>query len=122
MAAERARAGAASASLAAALVAAPDPEVRAVAKRGSFTAAYKLSVLAEADRASGPGEIGALLRREGLYSSHLTAWRRERDAGALEGLARRRGRKPKLTPEARGAWRCSRRRTRALSGSLRRPA
>jgi transposase-like protein len=100
MAAERARAGGASASLAAP-IAAPDPEVRAVAKRRSFTAAYKLAVLAEAERASGAGEIGALLRREGLYSSHLTTWRRERDAGALEALGRRRGRKAKLTPEAR---------------------
>jgi len=52
-------------------------------------------------RACGSGEIGALLRREGLYSSHLTTWRRERDAGTLEALGRRRGRKPRLTPEAR---------------------
>ena len=85
----------------AAAIVAPDPEVRAVARRRSFTAAYKLSVLAEADRASGAGEIGALLRRESLYSSHLTTWRRERDAGALEALGRRRGRKAKMTPEAR---------------------
>jgi len=100
MAAERARAGGASAS-SAAPIAAPDPEVHAVAKRRSFTAAYKLSVLAEAERASGAGEIGALLRREGLYSSHLSTWRREREAGALEALGRRRGRKAKMTPEAR---------------------
>lgn len=78
---------------------APDPEVRAIAKRRQFTAAYKLSVLAEADRLTEPGAIGALLRREGLYSSHLTVWRREREAGALEALGRRRGRKAKLTPE-----------------------
>jgi len=62
----------------------PDPEIRAVAKRRQFSAAYKLAVLAEADRASEPGAIGALLRREGLYSSQLTQWRRERDSGALE--------------------------------------
>jgi hypothetical protein len=49
----------------------PDPEVLAVAKRRQFTAAYKLSVLEEADRCANPGDIGALLRREGLYSSHL---------------------------------------------------
>ncbi len=78
---------------------APDPEVRAVAKRRRFTAAYKLAVLEEADRCSSPGAIGALLRREGLYSSHLTVWRREREAGALAALARRRGRKAVLSAE-----------------------
>jgi transposase-like protein len=81
--------------------AAPDPEVRAVAKRRQFSAAYKLAVLEEADRCTSPGTIGELLRREGLYSSHLTTWRREREAGALEALGRRRGRKVKLTPEQR---------------------
>lgn len=96
-------AGGAGAASPAAAITVPDPEVRAVAKRRSFTAAYKLSVLAEADRASGTGEIGALLRRESLYSSHLTTWRRERDAGALQALGRRRGRKAKMTPEARRA-------------------
>jgi transposase len=79
--------------------AAPDPEVRAVAKRRQFSAAYKLSVLEEADRCSSTGAIGALLRREGLYSSHLTVWRREREAGALAALARRRGRKAVLSAE-----------------------
>lgn len=77
----------------------PDPEVRAVAKRRQFSAAYKLAVLVEADQASEPGAIGALLRREGLYSSQLTQWRREREAGALEALSRRRGRKAKMTAE-----------------------
>jgi transposase len=80
---------------------APDPEVRAVAKRRQFNAAYKLSVLEEADRCTSPGAIGALLRREGLYSSHLSVWRRERESGALAALGRRRGRKGKLTPEQR---------------------
>jgi transposase len=79
----------------------PDPEVRAVAKRRQFTAAYKLSVLEEADRCSSPGAIGAMLRREGLYSSHLTVWRREREAGALAALGARRGRKAKLSAEQR---------------------
>lgn len=65
MAAEGARAGGARAS-SVALIAVPDPEVRAVAKRRSFTAAYKLAVLAKADCASGSGEICALLRCEGL--------------------------------------------------------
>jgi transposase-like protein len=73
--------------------------VRAVAKRRQFTAAYKLAVLEEADRCSSPGAIGALLRREGLYSSHLTVWRREREAGALAALGRRRGRKVTLSAE-----------------------
>lgn len=76
-----------------------DPEVRAVAKRRQFTAAYKLAVLEEADRANDFGAIGALLRREGLYRSHLTTWRREREAGALAALARRRGRKATLSAE-----------------------
>lgn len=76
-----------------------DPEVRAVAKRRQFNAAYKLSILEEADRCAIPGAIGALLRREGLYSSHLTAWRHEREAGALAALGRRRGRKVTLSAE-----------------------
>lgn len=83
----------------AATSAVPDPEVRAVAKRRQFSAAYKLSVLEEADRCSEPGSIGELLRREGLYSSHLTVWRREREAGSLAALARRRGRKTTLSVE-----------------------
>jgi transposase-like protein len=78
---------------------APDPEVRAVAKRRQFSAAYKLAVLEEAERLSEPGAIGALLRREGLYSSHLSVWRRERESGALEALGRGRGRKTKLGAE-----------------------
>jgi transposase len=90
-----------SSAAAVAVSTAPDPEVRAVAKRRQFTAAYKLCVLEEADRGSSPGAIGALLRREGLYSSHLTAWRREREAGSLAALGARRGRKAKLTAEQR---------------------
>lgn len=78
---------------------APDPEVPAVAKRRQFTAAYKLCVLEEADRCASPGAIGALLRREALYSSHLTMWRRERAAGALAALGRRRGRRATLSAE-----------------------
>ena len=103
IAVEAAGAGTASAvsTAAAAPSGTPDPEVRTVAKRRQFNAAYKLSVLEEADRCTNPGAVGALLRREGLYSSHLTTWRREREAGALERLGRRRGRKAKLTPEQR---------------------
>jgi transposase len=69
----------------------PDPEVPERARRRTFTAQYKLGILAAYD-AAGPGEKGALLRREGLYSSHLVDWRRARDAGALAGPARPRGR------------------------------
>jgi len=64
------------------------------ARRRRFSADYKLAVLTEAEAAKEPGEIGALLRREGLYSSHLTTWRRQRDEGALIALSRPRGRKP----------------------------
>lgn len=70
----------------------PDPEVPERARRRSFTAQYKLDVLAEYDAAP-DGEKGAVLRREGLYSSHLVEWRRARDAGALAGLKAPRGRK-----------------------------
>jgi transposase-like protein len=68
-----------------------DPEVPERARRRSFTAKYKLQILAAYDAAE-PGEKGAILRREGLYSSHIVEWRRARDAGALAGLARPRGR------------------------------
>ena len=79
----------------------PNPEVVADARRRSFTAEYKLRILAEADAAaSEPGAIGALLRREGLYSSHLLTWRRERQTGILKGLTpQKRGPKPKRTPQ-----------------------
>jgi transposase-like protein len=71
----------------------PDPEVPAKATRRRFSTEYKLRVLREADRSKAPGEIGALLRREGLYSSLLSAWRQERERGALRDLAsRKRGR------------------------------
>jgi len=73
--------------------AAPDTEVPSVAQRRRFTREYKLRILRESDRCRHPGEIGALLRREGLYSSHLTAWRAARERGELGGkTAVRRGR------------------------------
>src|SRR4051794_10161517 len=80
-----------------------DPELVEGAKRRRFTAEYKLRVLRQADACSRPGEIGALLRREGLYTSHLTAWRKQRDAGALAGLDRKRGRKPADRRDAENA-------------------
>jgi transposase-like protein len=79
----------------------PDPEVAAQAKRRRFTAEYKQQILAAADQAKGTGGIGALLRREGLYSSLLATWRRERDAGVLQALApQKRGPKSKRDPLA----------------------
>ena len=76
----------------------PNPEVPERAKRRRFTAEYKLRIVHEADRC-GSGELGALLRREGLYSSHLAVWRRQRDEGALSSLSKKRGRKAKRSPE-----------------------
>jgi transposase-like protein len=70
----------------------PDPEVPAKAKRRQFSPEYRLQILKEADACKGTGEIGALLRREGLYSSHLVTWRKQRETGALAGMrARKRG-------------------------------
>lgn len=72
----------------------PDPEVPAKATRRSFTAGYKASVLAQLDACAGRGEVGAVLRREGLYSSLVAEWRKQRAAGALQGLeAGKRGRR-----------------------------
>ena len=74
----------------------PSPEVLEKPARRRFTVEYKLRILAEADACSEPGMLGELLRREGLYSSHLSTWRRQRDEGALAGLTpKRRGRKAK---------------------------
>lgn len=72
----------------------PDPEVPEKPKRRKFSAAYKRRILQEVDACTKPGEVGALLRREGLYSSTLTRWRRAREAGELEGLGpKKRGRR-----------------------------
>ena len=72
----------------------PDPEVAPRAKRRTYTATYKLRILREADGCNQPGQIGALLRREGLYSSHLSTWRKQRARGELQGLSpKKRGRK-----------------------------
>lgn len=73
----------------------PDPEVPDRPIRRKFTAEYKRRILQEADRCQ-PGELGALLRREGLYSSLLSKWRQQRDRAEREGLSpRKRGRKPR---------------------------
>jgi len=74
----------------------PDPEVVPKAKRRQFTAKYKLRIVREADACTEPGQIGSLLRREGLYSSYLFKWRQQREDGQLQALSsRKRGRKPK---------------------------
>ncbi|MQA91268.1 MAG: transposase [Gemmatimonas sp.] len=75
----------------------PHPELVERPQRRRFPARYKLRILQEADACTRPGEIGALLRREGLYTSHLSAWRRQREQGALQALAQPRGR-PKPHP------------------------
>jgi len=72
----------------------PDPELVERPLRRRFSAGYKLRILAEAEACTRPGEVGALVRREGIYSSHLSKWRAQRDAGALVALGRSRGRKP----------------------------
>lgn len=90
----------------AAAAAPPDPEVEAKPRRRTFTAAYRLRILEEADGCQSPGEIGRLLRREGLYSSHLSSWRKARREGSLVALSpKKRGAKPKarnpLEPKVR---------------------
>ena len=75
----------------------PDPEVAALPKRRQFSAAYKRRIVREANACQVPGEVGALLRREGLYSSHLTHWRREVEGSENAALAPKpRGPKPDL--------------------------
>lgn len=72
----------------------PDPEVYETKPRRKFTAQYKLEILNKVDRCTQPGQIGALLRQEGLYSSNLTSWRKQRDNGLLKALSpQKRGRK-----------------------------
>ncbi len=71
----------------------PSPDVLEKPVRRRFTVDYKMKILAEADACTELGQLGELLRREGLYSSHLSTWRRQRDEGVLAGLTpRRRGR------------------------------
>jgi transposase len=77
-----------------------DAEVTPKAKRRMFNAAYKKKILAEVDAAAGSGSIGELLRREGIYSSTLTNWRRERDAAVESAFSQKRGPEPKRNPLA----------------------
>ena len=73
---------------------APDPEVVGVARRRSFTREYKMRIVEQADRCKQPGEVGMLLRRERLHSSHLFAWRKLRQEAARKAPGAKRGRKP----------------------------
>lgn len=78
----------------------PDPEVAPKAKRRSFSAPYKKKILAEVEAASGSGSIGEILRREGIYSSTLTGWRKERDAAVDGAFSQKRGPEAKRNPLA----------------------
>ena len=78
----------------------PSAEVLERPVRRRFTAQYKLRILAQVDRCTEMGQVGELLRREGLYSSLLSTWRKQRDEGGLSLLSRKRGRKAKRGPEA----------------------
>jgi transposase-like protein len=114
---ETSRNGGASIRVAAAAPA--DPEVSAKAERRKFSAAYKRSILAEADR-GGPGAIAGILRREGLYSSHLTTWRKQRESGEIAGLEpRKRGKKPVPKNPLAGDMRRLERENRRLQKRLR---
>jgi transposase len=77
----------------------PDSEVLAGPKRRTFTAAYKQRILDEADACTEPGQVGALLRREGLYSSHLSSWRQASKRGEREALSAKRGPKERTISE-----------------------
>ena len=76
----------------------PDSEVVDKPIRRRFTSEYKLRIVEEADRCTKPGDVGRLLRREGLYTSHLTSWRKARRTGSLKALSKKRGRKAERNP------------------------
>jgi len=79
----------------------PDPEVSFQRRRRNLTAAYKLKILRKIDECTEPGQVGALLRREGLYSSNITRWRKQRDQGILTAMTpKKRGRKKVKNPVA----------------------
>ena len=98
----------------------PDPEVSEKKTCRRYTAAYKLKILHEVDHCNKPGETGALLRREGLYSSLLSSWRRQREAGQLDGLAsKKRGHKGASSDKQAAEIKRLRRETRRLARKLR---
>ncbi len=97
----------------------PDPQVKSKTIRRAFTTAYKLSILEQADQCQGHGEVGALLRREGLYSSHLSTWRRLRREGTLQALKNnKRGPRPTLDAAVRRELEQLRRRNAKLEHEL----
>ena len=99
--------------------AAADPEMSERPKRRTFTAQQKLRILEETDRATGSGEVGAILRREGLYSSSLTDWRRQRAAGTLTALTpAKRGPKAEASHPLAAELAAERRKTAALQKRL----
>ena len=77
----------------------PDPEVTPKVQRRTFSASYKLDILRQAEACLKSGDMGRLLRREGLYSSHISAWKEQREAGALKELSKKRGRKTEPAAE-----------------------
>ena len=85
------------------VIPAPAEPAITLPRRRTFTAEYRAAILAECDAASDPGGIGAILRREGLYSSHLVDWRRRRAEGGLRGLAPKKTGRPPKSPADRGA-------------------
>jgi transposase-like protein len=92
------------------------PEVSEKASRRRFTAEYKARILDEADRCTEPGQVGELLRREGLYSSHLTNWRRQRETGLAP---KQRGRRPKSNKKEQQELERLRRENKRLAERLR---
>ena len=95
-----------------------DPEVKPKPQRRQFSAQYKQQILEEIDACANAGQIGAILRREGLYSSNVTHWRQQRAAGTLKGLTpKKRGPKPDLLASANAALR---RRVERLEAELKR--
>lgn len=97
----------------------PDPQVRLKTIRRAFTTAYKLSILEQADQCQGHGEVGELLRREGLYSSHLSTWRQLRREGTLAALKNKKhGPKATLSPGGRRELEQLRRRNARLEREL----
>ncbi len=98
----------------------PDPEVSEKKTCRRYTAAYKLKILREVDRCSKPGETGALVRREGLYSSLLSSWRRQREAGQLNGLSgKKRGNEGRSRDKLASEVKRLRRETQRLARKLR---
>ena len=96
----------------------PDPQVTPKAKRRIFKAAYKKRILAEVEAAAGSGHIGEILRREGIYSSTLTGWRKEREVAVDAAFSQKRGPEPKHNPFA-GENEKLRRRNQRLEDDLR---